>query len=381
MITNKKQIKLGILGGGQLGRMLIREAMRYPIEVHVLDPDPEAPCNKLADFFVCGSFSDYQTVLDFGRNVDVLTIEIEHVNVEALYHLQENGVGVFPQAHVIEMVQDKGLQKQFYHDHNIPTSPFCFIENPKELEQLDENWFPSFLKLRKMGYDGKGVISLKHKADITKAFDAPSILEKAVEIVTELSVIVAVGQDGMIKSFPLVDMEFNAEANLVEYLFVPSRLDAAIIKEAVSIAESVAQKCGIIGILAVEMFLDKEGKILVNEIAPRAHNSGHHTFEACITSQFEQLLRAVCGYPLGDTALRSPAVMVNLLGEPGFSGSAAYEGMDEILKLEGVYLHLYGKKISKPFRKMGHATILASTLEDAIEKAKFVKQHFKIISQ
>ncbi|MFN4124157.1 MAG: 5-(carboxyamino)imidazole ribonucleotide synthase [Flavobacteriales bacterium] len=373
-------IKLGILGGGQLGRMMIREAIRYPIEIHVLDPDPQAPCAHLCDFFTCGSFADYDTVLQFGRQVDVLTIEIEHVNVEALMQLSDEGIKIFPQADVIALIQDKGLQKEFYTQHQIPTSPYLLIEHKKSLQTLDDSWFPAFLKMRKMGYDGKGVMAVQSAKDWEKAFDVPMVLEKAVDLETELAVIVAVSHDGEIRSYPPVDMAFNAQANLVEFLYVPSRLPTKVLDEAVSIAERVARELGIIGLLAVEMFLDKSGNLMVNEIAPRAHNSGHHTFEACETSQFEQLLRAVCGLPLGATQLKTPAVMVNLLGEEGHQGEAAYAHLHEIMRLEGVHLHLYGKKITKPYRKMGHATITDASLDKAIEKARYVKNTLKIIT-
>jgi len=373
--------KLGILGGGQLGRMLIREAMRYPLDIYVLDPDKDAPCKNYAQYFEVGNFADYDTVLNFGRKTDVLTIEIEHVNVVALKQLEKEGISVCPQAGVIEMIQDKGLQKQFYAKHNIPTADFRLINNPQDLHQLDDNWFPAFLKSRKLGYDGKGVLAIHSKKDFHKAFDAPSVLEIAVKIKTELAVIVAVGKNGEIKSYPPVDMAFNEKANLVEYLFVPSRIDSKKLEEARIIAEKVARLIGIIGLLAVELFIDTDDRILVNEIAPRTHNSGHHTFEANITSQFEQHMRAVCGFPLGETSAISAAVMVNLLGEEGYTGEAVYLGLEEIMQMEGVYLHLYGKKITKPFRKMGHATIIDKDLNAAIQKAERIKSVFKIISK
>lgn len=374
-------IKLGILGGGQLGRMMIREAMRYPIETYVLDPDPQAPCAHLCDRFVCGNFADYNTVLQFGRQVDVVTIEIEHVNVEALKQLSNEGIKVFPQAEVIALIQDKGLQKEFYAQHQIPTSPYLLIDDKETLRNIDESRFPAFLKMRKMGYDGKGVMAIQSAKDWEKAFDVAMVLEKTVDMETELAVIVAVAHDGEIRSFPPVDMAFNDQANLVEFLYVPSRLPDHVLDEAIAIAERVAKALGIVGLLAVEMFLDKSGNLLVNEIAPRAHNSGHHTFEACETSQFEQLLRAVCGLPLGSTKLKTPAVMVNLLGEAGYQGEAAYSGIQEVMRMDGVYLHLYGKKITKPYRKMGHATITNESLDSAMEMAKQVKNTFKIIAK
>jgi 5-(carboxyamino)imidazole ribonucleotide synthase len=371
--------KLGVLGGGQLGRMLIQDAISLNIPVHTIDPDADAPCKAISHSFTHGSLQDYDTVYAFGKSVDLLTIEIEHVNVDALETLEKEGLPVFPQPAVLRIIQDKGLQKQFYRDNDIPTASFELVNNKSEILQHAAT-FPYMQKLRKGGYDGKGVTPLTDASNINNAFDAPSVLEKFVDFEKELAVIVARNTKGEIKSFPVVDMEFNPEANLVEFLFSPAQIPAAVEQEAKRIAEMVAGKLGIVGLLAVELFLTRDGKVLVNEIAPRPHNSGHQTIEGNITSQYEQHLRAIFGLPLGDTALIQPSVMVNLLGEKGYEGTAVYQGIEQILALPGVYVHLYGKRITKPFRKMGHITITAPTLDEARRKALFVKETLKVIA-
>lgn len=372
-------LRFGILGGGQLGRMLIQKATDFNVTNVVLDPDPEAPCRYLADEFVCGSFQDYDTVLAFGRTVDLLTIEIEHVNVEALEQLEKEGIVVYPQSRVIRLVQDKGLQKIFYRTHGIPTAEFHLLDSIEHIAKYSSQ-FPFIQKLRKGGYDGKGVVKLENSGEIMKGFDAPSILEKLIDFEKEISVLVARNAQGECKAFPVVEMEFNPEANLVEYLFSPASISPQHEQKAESIAMEVARSIQLVGLLAVEMFLTKSGEILVNEIAPRPHNSGHQTIEGNITSQYEQHLRAILGLPLGSTNITKPSVMVNLLGEKGFSGHAVYEGLKEALAIDGVHLHLYGKKITKPFRKMGHVTVTADTLEEAKSKAKKVKDLIRVIA-
>ncbi len=372
-------LRFGILGGGQLGRMLIQKATDFNVTNVVLDPDPEAPCRYLADEFVCGSFQDYETVLAFGRTVDLLTIEIEHVNVEALEQLEKEGIVVYPQSRVIRLVQDKGLQKIFYRTHGIPTAEFHLLDSIEHIAKYASQ-FPFIQKLRKGGYDGKGVVKLENSGEIMKGFDAPSILEKLIDFEKEISVLVARNAQGECKAFPVVEMEFNPEANLVEYLFSPASISPQHEQKAESIAMEVARSIQLVGLLAVEMFLTKSGEILVNEIAPRPHNSGHQTIEGNITSQYEQHLRAILGLPLGSTNITKPSVMVNLLGEKGFSGHAVYEGLKEALAIDGVHIHLYGKKITKPFRKMGHVTVTADTLEEAKAKAKKVKDLIRVIA-
>lgn len=372
-------LKLGILGGGQLGRMLLQKAADYNISNAVLDPDPNAPCKNICDEFFVGDFNDYKTVYEFGKKVDVLTIEIEHVNVEALEALEKEGVKVFPQSNIIKLVQDKGAQKIFYRTNGIPTAEFHLIENKKQLSD-QKNFLPYVQKLRRGGYDGKGVQVMKSASDFEKGFDAPSVLEKFIPFEKEIAVIVARNENGEVKTFPVVEMEFNPDANLVEFLFSPATLSKEIESNAQSIAKKIATDSHIVGLLAVEMFVTTKGEVLVNEIAPRPHNSGHQTIEGNITSQYEQHLRAILNLPLGSTEIISPSVMVNLLGEKDHTGEAKYEGLEKALAMEGVYVHLYGKKNTKPFRKMGHVTIVANTIAEAKRKAVIIKETIKIIT-
>jgi 5-(carboxyamino)imidazole ribonucleotide synthase len=372
-------LKLGILGGGQLGRMLIQESINFNISSYVLDPDINAPCKDLCEKFVHGSLTDYETVYNFGKDLDILTIEIEKVNVDALEQLEKEGVRVYPQSNVIRLIQDKGIQKQFFKDNNIPTAAFQLFRDKEELISANIP-FPYIQKLRRDGYDGRGVTTLKSNDDLQKAFIEPSLIEELILFEKELAIIVARNQSGEIKTFPCVEMEFNPEANLVEFLISPSTLETEILHKADQLAKKVAEDLKIVGILAVEMFLTETGDILVNEIAPRPHNSGHQSIEGNYTSQYEQLLRAIFDLPLGDTRTISNAVMINLLGEKGFEGAAVYEGLNDALAIDGVYLHLYGKKITKPFRKMGHVTILDDDRQKAIDKARFVQNTIKVKS-
>ena len=371
------QFKLGILGGGQLGRMFIQEAINYNLDVHVLDPDENAPCKDISTTFRTGSLKDFDAVYNFGKGKDVVTIEIEHVNADALQKLEDEGVKVFPQPKILKMIQDKGLQKQFYAEHGIPTSDFHLIDSKADIERF-RNEFPFMQKMRTGGYDGRGVTPLRNDADLEKAFDAPSLLEKFVDFDKEISVIVARNESGEVKSYPVVELEFNPEANLVDFLFAPANLTDGIEDKAREIAENLVKKTGIVGLLAVEMFVTKTGEVLVNEIAPRTHNSGHQSIEGNVTSQFEQHLRSVLNLPLGDTRMIEPSVMVNLLGEKGFEGEAVYEGMEEAIKLPGVHVHLYGKKFTRSFRKMGHVTVGATTLAEAHDIAVRVKETLKV---
>lgn len=372
-------LKLGILGGGQLGRMLIQESVNFNISSYVLDPDRNAPCKDLCEKFVHGSLTDYDAVYNFGKELDILTIEIEKVNVDALEQLEKEGIKVYPQSNVIRLIQDKGTQKQFFKDNNIPTAAFQLFGNKEELVSANIP-FPYIQKLRRDGYDGRGVTTIKSTDDLQKAFNEPSLIEELIPFEKELAVIVARNENGEIKTFPCVEMEFNPEANLVEFLISPSTLDTEILCRADQLAMKVAEDLKIVGILAVELFLTRDGEILVNEIAPRPHNSGHQSIEGNYTSQYEQLLRAIFNLPLGDTRTISNAVMINLLGEKGFEGAAKYEGLNEALALDGIYLHLYGKKITKPFRKMGHVTILDDDRQKAIDKARFLQKTIKVKS-
>lgn len=370
-------LKIGVLGGGQLGRMMIQSAINFNLEIHMMDPDSSAPCAHIATTFRQGNLKDYEAVMAFGADMDLLTIEIEAVNTDALKELQKQGKIVYPQPDVIELIQDKRKQKTFYKANRIPTADFVLTENKAEV-QNHAALLPAVNKLGKEGYDGRGVQILRTEADLDKAFEAPSLLENLVDFKKELSVIVARNADGQVCCFPLVELSFHPEANLVEFLFAPAEVSPAIEKQAYALAEDVIQKLNMVGLLAVEMFLTQEDELLVNEIAPRTHNSGHHTIEANVTSQFDQHIRAILNLPLGDTTLIKPAAMVNVLGEPDFSGPALYEGMKELLGIPGAYLHLYGKKLTKPFRKMGHITITDENVIALKSKAIKVKEILKV---
>ena len=368
--------KIGILGGGQLGRMLIQSGIDFNIPFSVLDPDPHAPCASLAAFFQ-GKLTDFDTVMKFGSACDIITIEIENVNTAALKELVKLGKKVYPQPEIIELIQDKRTQKKFYRDNNIPTAEFLLVNDAADVI-AKESFLPAVNKLGREGYDGRGVQLMRTKEDLAKAFDAPGLLEKLVLFDKEIGVIVARNEGGEVESFPPVEMVFHPVQNLVEYLFAPAELSEKVRATADRIAKTVIEKLGLVGILAVEMFVTHEGNVLVNEIAPRPHNSGHQTIEANGTSQYEQHLRAILNLPLGNTNLILPSAMVNLLGEPGFEGLAQYVGIDEIMRLPGVHIHLYGKRLTKPFRKMGHVTIVDDDIEQLKKKANFVKQTLKV---
>jgi 5-(carboxyamino)imidazole ribonucleotide synthase len=375
LFTSKK---LGVLGGGQLGRMLIQSAIDFNMNVAVLDPDAAAPCSFLADFTV-GKLTDYETVLNFGKRCDIITIEIENVNTQALKELVKMGKQVYPQPEVIELIQDKRVQKKFYDDFRIPTAEFILVDSKEDvLKQKD--FLPAVNKLGKEGYDGRGVQLLRTANDLEKAFDAPGLLEKLIDFEKEIAVIVARNQNGEIVSYPAVEMIFHPEKNLVEYLFAPASLPGNVLQEADRIARKVIKSLNMTGLLAVEMFVTKNGEVLVNEVAPRPHNSGHQTIEANITSQYEQHLRAIYNLPLGACNTVLPSAMVNLLGEEGYEGEALYQGFEEIAKLSGVHVHLYGKRLTKPFRKMGHVTIVDINIERLKETTQRVKQTLKVIA-
>ncbi len=370
---------LGVLGGGQLGRMLIQSAIDFNLDVHVLDPDKNAPCQHLAKQFSVGALTNEDTVFEFGKQCNLVTIEIENVSTEGLERLQKEGIAVFPQPHIIRLIQDKRAQKQFYKENNIPTSDFVLTESKQDLYGL-ENMLPAVQKLGKAGYDGRGVQVIRTKADFAKGFDEPGLLEKFVDFEKEISVIVARNRAGEVQHFPVVELVFHPEHNLVEFLFAPADISMEIEKKAIKTAKEIIGKLDMIGLLAVEMFVTKQSEVLVNEIAPRTHNSGHHTIEANYTCQFEQHLRAILNMPLGATTTKIPAAMVNLLGEDGYTGLAKYEGLEKVLAIEGVKVHLYGKKLTKPFRKMGHVTIIDEDKSRLKEKARFVKETLKVIA-
>jgi 5-(carboxyamino)imidazole ribonucleotide synthase len=358
--------------------MLIQSGIDYNIPFAVLDPDAHAPCSNLAEFSN-GKLTDYETVMKFGEACDIITIEIENVNVKALKELALQGKKVFPEPEVIELIQDKRIQKTFYKEHGIPTAPFVLTDNAAAVAN-HKSFLPAVNKLGKEGYDGRGVQILRTESDLSKAFDAPGLLEKLIDFEKEIAVIVARNTAGEITTFPVVEMVFHPVQNLVEYLFAPAQITEDVRLKADAIARTVIDKLNMTGILAVEMFVTPEGEVLVNEVAPRPHNSGHQTIEANMTSQYEQHLRAILGLPLGDTSTIIPSAMVNLLGEPGYEGIAKYQGFEEVVSVPGVHVHLYGKRLTKPFRKMGHVTVIDHDLHKLREKAEFVKRTLKVIA-
>ena len=370
-------IKIGVLGGGQLGRMMIQSATDFNLEVHVIDPDLNAPCRHIATSFTSGNLTDFDSVYAFGQDKDLLTIEIENVNTQALLKLADEGKTVFPQPGVIALIQNKLHQKQFYRNHDIPTADFIEVSNQQDVAGHTD-FLPFVNKLSRGGYDGRGVQIIRNEAELPKAFDAHGFLESLVDFEKELAVIVARNENGDIRTFPSVEMAFHPEKNLVEYLFSPADVSTEVEQKAQALARDLIYKLDMVGLLAIEMFLTKDGRLLVNEIAPRTHNSGHQTIEGNVTSQFEQHIRSVLNWPLGDTSTVIPSAMVNILGEEGFSGAAKYEGMDQVLDTNGVHVHLYGKKLTKPFRKMGHITITDTDTAQLKEKVNFVKSQLKI---
>ena len=370
-------LKIGVLGGGQLGRMMIQSAIDFNLDIHVLDPDPNAPCKCIATSFETGSLTDYERVMAFGQDKDLLTIEIENVNTQALSELEKQGKKVFPQPRVIELIQNKLHQKKFYAANGIPTAEFQEVSGAAEVAQK-KDFLPFVNKLATGGYDGRGVQVIRTEDALGKAFDAPGFVEKLVDFDKELAVIVARNEAGQVQTFPTVEMVFHPEHNLVEYLFSPASISPEIEDQAQQLAKELIEKLDMVGLLAIEMFLTKEGQLLVNEIAPRTHNSGHQTIEGNVTSQFEQHLRAILNWPLGNTDTLIPSAMVNLLGEDGYSGEARYEGMQQVLAKNGVHVHLYGKKLTKPFRKMGHITVANHNIDQLKQTVNFVKSTLKV---
>ncbi len=363
---------IGILGGGQLGRMFLQNAMNYPFRYHVLDPSAEAPAKHLCHQFVPGDFTDYDTVLRFAEEVDVLTIEIEHVNIEALYEVEKRGKTVIPSAYCLETIQNKALQKQAFQKNDLPTSEFHVIEKPSENPDLFS--FPYVQKTQKGGYDGKGVQMIKSTEDTL--WEVPSVIEKAIEIHKELAVIVAIGENESL-SFPTVEMVFDPELNLVEELFSPAQISSDIDQKAQSLALEVASVFNSKGLFAVELFLDKQDQLWVNEVAPRLHNSGHHTIEGNYQSQFDILLRILMDLPLGSTEMRESATMINVIG----SGKNNYslEALENLASMTNTYFHWYGKKESKMGRKMGHITVLGERTPTMQERLKTIKKEVQQI--
>jgi len=375
---------LGILGGGQLGKMLLYETRKYDIRTIVLDPSADAPCHISCDEFHQGSLTDFETVYQFGKKADVLTIEIEHVNVEALERLEKEGVKVYPSPKTLRKIQDKGIQKRFFSDNGIPTSPFQIFEDKISLlEHLNnENTkFPVVWKQCAGGYDGMGVHVIRDLDQLNELPDVPCILEQFVPFKNELAVIVARNSDGQIVTYPVVEMEFHPEANQVEYVICPARIDDSVSEKARNVAKQVSGAFEHIGLLAVEMFQTNDDEIIVNEVAPRPHNSGHFSIEASYTNQFDQHLRAILNLPLGRTESKLNGIMVNLVGSEGHTGDVVYKNMEEIMSMDGVTPHIYGKKETRPFRKMGHVTIINDNIQTAHRIAEKVKETIQVISK
>ena len=378
------QFKLGILGGGQLGKMLLYNTRKFDIYTKVLDPSNEAPCKVACNEFEQGDLMDFDTVYNFGKNVDVLTIEIENVNVEALKKLEREGIKVFPSAKTLETIQNKAKQKLFYIDHNLPTAEFSRFAYKKEMVTAIEHStlnFPFVWKSAQFGYDGNGVKIVRNDADLEALPNVECIAEKLIPFKNELAVIVARNVQGDVKVYPVVEMEFHPEANQVEYVICPARISKEVAQKAELIALKTSAAFKHVGLLAVEMFQTENDDILINEVAPRPHNSGHHTIESSYTSQFEQHLRAILNLPLGKTKSKVGGIMVNLVGAEGYQGDVVYENIEEIMGMEGVTPHIYGKKQTRPFRKMGHVTIVHENIDEARKIAGDVKQKIKVISK
>lgn len=372
--------KTGILGGGQLGRMLLQAAANYPVETFVMEKDPECPAAHLCDHFTQGDITNYEDVYNFGKGLDAITIEIESVNIEALKKLEAEGVKVYPRPEALQIIKNKIDQKQFYKENDIPTSPFVVTSKKEELDQ-HSHLFPAAHKLAMGGYDGRGVQLLKDEKDIHKAFDEEAVLEKMVHIKKEISVIVAMSDDGKTALYPPVEMIFNQDLNLLEYQLCPAIIAEKTLWKAEAIALTVVKNLKSAGIFAVELFVDIDDNVLVNETAPRVHNSGHHTIEAAYSSQFDMLWRIILGYPLGYTKQIMHSSMVNLVGEENYKGEAIYENLEEVLKIENAFVHIYGKKETRPGRKMGHVTILSNERQELIHIANKVKQLLKVVSK
>jgi 5-(carboxyamino)imidazole ribonucleotide synthase len=376
--------KLGVLGGGQLGRMLLAETQKYDIHTAILDGSTEAPCAQICNEFHVGNLLDFDAVYNFGKLVDVLTIEIEHVNIDALYRLEKEGLKIYPQPSVIEIIQHKGKQKDFFVENDIPTSPHKRFSNKAALLSYYKNnavEFPFVWKSAQFGYDGTGVKVVRTLKDLENLADTDCIVEELIPFKNELAVIVARNASGEIKTYPVVEMEFHPEANQVEYVICPARIDDIVANKAREIALNVAKSFEHVGLLAVELFQTNDDEILVNEVAPRTHNSGHYSIEASYTNQFEQHLRTVLNLPLGNTDSKVAGIMVNLVGAEGFTGDVIYENIEKVLQIDGVTPHIYGKKTTKPFRKMGHVTIVDSDINKARKIAQKVKETIRVISK
>ncbi len=376
--------KLGVLGGGQLGRMLLTETQKFDIYTSILDSSKEAPCSQICNEFHVGDLMNYDDVYNFGKQVSVLTIEIEHVNVNALEALENEGIVVYPTSKSLRIIQNKGIQKQFFVDHQIPTAPFLKFDSLNALQEainINKLTFPFVWKSTQFGYDGTGVKIIKSADNLIDLPNVECIAENLIPFKNELAVIVARNKNGETKTYPVVEMEFHPEANQVEYVICPARIFDEVSKKAQEIALKTAKTFDFVGLLAVELFQTQNDEIIVNEVAPRTHNSGHYSIEASYTNQFEQHLRAILNLPLGNTESKVGGIMVNLVGEEGFSGDVIYKNMNDILKIDGVTPHIYGKKQTRPFRKMGHVTIVNKDIDEARKTAEFVKKKIRVISK
>ena len=372
--------KIGILGGGQLGRMLLQAAANYPVETYVLENDPRCPAAHLCHHFIKGDITGFDDVYNFGKGLDAVTIEIESVNLEALEKLEAEGIAVYPKPAALKIIKNKISQKEFYKKHQIPTSEFVITQNLAELAE-HTNFLPAVLKLALGGYDGKGVQLIKNKEELNKGFDEAAVLEKKVHIKKEIALIIAVSASGEIRLYSPVDMVFNQRLNLLSHQLSPAELPEKVFWKVEAIAMKLVKELKSPGIFAVEFFVDIDDNVLVNETAPRVHNSGHHSIEACYSSQFDMLWRIMLQYPLGNTDNILPAAIVNLVGENDCTGPAYYEGLEEILKMDNVFVHIYGKAETKPGRKMGHVTILSNEKQELLHKANQIKHTLKVVSE
>jgi len=372
--------KIGIIGGGQLGKMLAQEAKKLNLYVTVLDPTPHCPAYSLVDEQIVAGFYDEDKIRELVENSDITTFEIEHISTKILKELQALGHKIYPSPDVLEIIQNKAKQKQMLDKFGIPTARWAMVEGDI-WDAVEKFGIPAVQKACKGGYDGRGVFVIQNTADAKDALHCESFLEELVPVEKELAIMVARSINGEIKCYPVVEMSFNHKANICDDTIAPARIDESIKKEVEDLATRCVKALDGVGIFGVEMFLTKDNRVLVNEIAPRPHNSGHYTIEACVTSQFEQHLRAIIGLPLGSTELKMAAVMVNLLGAEGYEGKPYFKGIDEVMSIPGVSVHIYGKKETKPFRKMGHITIVDKKLENALEKAKLVKELIKVVSE
>jgi 5-(carboxyamino)imidazole ribonucleotide synthase len=381
--NNLLNTKIGVLGAGQLGLMLGQEASNLCLDIHFLDKSKDFPASAISNKIYEGSFTDYDNVIAFGKDKDVITIEIENVNTEALKQLENDGIKVYPQARVIEVIKDKGLQKQFYDKLGLPTSPFqLFDDKASILKAIDVSQlqYPFVQKSRQFGYDGKGVVVIKSIDDNDKIFDTSSMIEELVDIDKELAVIIGRNEKGQITTFDTTEMVFNPDGNLLDYLMCPSSVSEEIKQRCTQLATEIIKGLDMIGLLAVEFFLDKQGKVIINEVAPRPHNSGHHTIEANAKSQYRILLDILLGFDMKENMSKSHAAIYNIIGDPAHTGDPIYQGLDKVLSLEDTYVHLYNKKTTKPLRKMGHITILGDSKDILLSKIEFIKANLKVVA-